>query len=113
ATALTEWGAYNSPQMLAASERALDDPDSQVRSSAAANFAGVRSDRRAKVLAPLLEDPDFLVRRTVARTLADAMEELPGKAQNLLRLNLLAWTDGIMTSNDRGGAHLAVGSLYE
>jgi tetratricopeptide (TPR) repeat protein len=113
ATALAEWGAYNSPEMLDASERALEDPDPQVRTSAAGNLAGLRSDRRAKLLVPLLEDPDFIVRRTVARALADTMEDLPGKAQNLLRLNLLAWTEGIMTSNDRGGAHLAVGSLYE
>jgi HEAT repeat protein len=113
ATALTEWGAFDSRAMLASSEKALADPNPQVRAAAVNNLARLPQEERAKLLAPLLADEAFLVRRTAARALADCAQLLSGKQRNQLQLTLLAWTEGVLVNNDRGGAHLAVGSLYE
>lgn len=111
ATALNEWGRFGSEAMIAGSEKQLDDRHPLVRAAAAANLVGLSPAARARLLGPLLEDPDFVVRRTAARALADASSLLTGKQRNLLQLTLNDWIQGLMANNDRAGAHLAVGDL--
>jgi tetratricopeptide (TPR) repeat protein len=111
ATALEAWGELGGEEMLKASQKQLDDPHPLVRSSAAMNLALLPQNKKADLLAPLLSDPVFDVRRAAARALADATDALSGPDQNRLQRVLEAWVDGLMASNDRAAAHLAVGDL--
>lgn len=111
ATALAEWGNFPSEEMYLTSHKQLNDNHPLVRTAAVANLSPLPPSVRAKALAPLLHDPDFVVRRLAARMLADAAGELKGRDRNALQLTLKAWVDGMLANNDRAGAHLAIGDL--
>lgn len=113
ASALQEWQQYGSDQMLSESTRHLSDGNPMVRAAAVSNLFAAPPAVRVKALAPLLKDPDFIVRRLAARALADLSRDLNGEQRNDMKLALNAWVEGLMENNDRGGAHLAVGSLHE
>jgi tetratricopeptide (TPR) repeat protein len=111
ATALEAWGELGGEEMLKSSQKQLDDPHPLVRSSAAMNLALLPPNKKADLLAPLLTDPVFDVRRAAARALADSTDVLSGPDQNRLQRVLEARVEGLMASNDRAAAHLAVGDL--
>lgn len=113
ASALQEWQAFGSQPMLAASAKALEDPNVMVRAVAAANLISESPERKAKLLAPLLHDPDFAVRRNAARSLAECGRLLSGKDRSVLQVTLNQWIAGLLENNDRGGVQLAIGSLQE
>ncbi|HTN74724.1 MAG TPA: HEAT repeat domain-containing protein, partial [Pirellulaceae bacterium] len=113
ATALTEWQQYGSPEMLAASITSLQDPNPLVRAAAAGNLMFAPPEERIAALVPLLKDPDFIVRRVAARTLVDVARAMTPHDRGELNAVLIAWTDGLLANNDRGGVYLAIGSLQQ
>ncbi len=113
ASALQEWQQYNSPEMYQASAQSLQDKNPLVRAAAAANFFGASRAVRLKSLPPLLHDPDFIVSRLAARALADVRSDLKGEDRNQLTQLISDWVEGLMENSDRGGVHLAIGSLEE
>lgn len=113
ATALQEWQQFGSAEMRKQSQESLEDPSPMVRAVAAANLMLAPPEARAKALAPLLNDSEFVVRRAAARSLADVASLLKGDDRNALQATLNQWAQGLMENNDRGGAHLAIGSLQQ
>ena len=71
ATALSEVQQFPSRATLAATEKALGDPDPLVRRTALEAIAALPSQDRWRLAAPLLSDPVALVRMEAGLTLAD------------------------------------------
>lgn len=133
ATALAHLAQFESPDCFAAARRALADSDPQVRSSAIGFYEQEIAQALAKDgpgsgtkftaslvkdLLPLLTDKTRLVRSEVGRVMA----RLPAdKRGNLLsgqeRESLLAAIEDfkahLLAENDRSGAHMSLGVLYE
>lgn len=132
ATALTHLAQFESPDCLAAARRALSDPDPQVRSAALVVYEqelghALTSDGASgtkltaplvKDLLPLLADKTRLVRteagRVMARLPADRRSDLlSGQERQALLARILEFGVHLQAENDRSGAHMALGALYE
>ena len=111
ATALEALRAYG-PEALRAVEAAADDPDPLVRASAAGGLGRLPPQRRAAVLAPLLDDPIRAVRIEAARALAAVPRSMLADARRAAfeaaRAELV---DARTAAADRPEAHLNLGIL--
>ncbi len=126
------------PEVLAAAERALQDPHPLVRAAAAQVFesvipnrddlAEVPPEQRAAIanglagriapILPLLEDPVRLVRIDAASVLGQIPHDLlPAVTSGPQRAALASakqeLTTSLLANNDRAGAHVALGVLLE
>jgi Flp pilus assembly protein TadD len=137
ATAIMQRGRLPEVPNLNPELRALEDPDPQVRMAAVDRFLdsipNVGSRRLAprqrqamqqqlaplvRRLVPLLSDPRLGVRAEAGRVLARlpgplASQLLNGQQREQLDRAIDEYIAGVNESNDRGGAHLALGVLYE
>jgi tetratricopeptide (TPR) repeat protein len=115
ATALMQLGQYATPESIQACLRLLEDPDPQVRATAAGNLqAQLPPAQAVKELAPLLDDPVRLVRTEAARVLAATPgTELHGSRRRKLKAAIDELRAGLLLSNDRAAAHMTLGILYE
>jgi predicted CXXCH cytochrome family protein len=105
---------FPSRESLAASERLLADPDPQVRAAAVGNFTGAPGEILLRLLPPLVNDPVRLVRTEAARVLSAApLTELNGEQRQAFRNALEEFKAGLMATNDRAGAWLSLGLVYE
>jgi tetratricopeptide (TPR) repeat protein len=111
ATALDEWGQLGGNAALEASKNQLDDRHPLVRAAAVTNLAALPPKECAALLAPLLSDPDFAVRRVAARALVTAADELSGDDRSRLEIVLNEWIQGLLANNDRAAAHVMIGNL--
>lgn len=137
ASAIWERGQLPDARSLQPEIAALGDPDPQVRAAAAARFfdaipqvgdrhldpgeaAAIRDNIAPLVrqLVPLLADPQRAVRVETARVLARVPRQLTaellnGNQREQLDHALEEYVAGVLEANDRGGAHLELGALYE
>lgn len=133
ATALTHLAQFDSPDVLVAARRSLADPDPQVRSSAIGLYEQELAQALAKDgpgssmkytpplvsdLLPLLTDDTRLVRSEAGRVLArlSAYKRrylLSGQERELLLVAIEEFKAHLLAENDRSGAHMSLGVLYE
>jgi predicted CXXCH cytochrome family protein len=112
ATAVSELFGSDARSAREAAQTALDDHDPLVR--AAAVGALEAWPRRARAVAPLLEDSSLLVRTEAVRTLASAAGDLRSVRQrSAFDAAIDEYADALMVDSDRAGAHLALGVLHE
>ncbi|MCO6454148.1 MAG: hypothetical protein J5I93_02430, partial [Pirellulaceae bacterium] len=114
ATAAAQLARHSSRESLRAARDALTDPHPLVRSAAVPRIelqdvTALRDD-----LLPLLDDPVRLVRTEAARALARVPDHLLRSNQRAqLQRVLDEYIAGLMMNNDRAGAHLMLGNLFE
>jgi Flp pilus assembly protein TadD len=137
ATAIRQRGLLLEVRSFSAEVAALKDQDPQVRAAAVSRFydripnvgSGVLSRREeermrdivapiVRYLVPLLDDPRRVVRGEVGRVLARLPARMAGALLNgaqreKLDQAIVEYIAGINESNDRGGAHMELGVLYE
>jgi Flp pilus assembly protein TadD len=136
ASAIQQRGALGDLGGLQPEVAALGDPDPQVRVAAASRFfeyipqvsgglgreeaAALRGRVAAIVrqLVPLLDDPVRAVRAETGRVLARLPQQLTaellnGNQRRKLDSAIDEYIAGTLEANDRGGAHLELGVLYE
>ncbi len=135
ATAMINLGGSESKESLAAAERALADPDPQLRAAALTRLESALSmaltqpavseqehlSRLKPIVAelePLLDDPVRLVRTEASRVLARLPQNtlnslVTGKKRRRMSEVLQEYKDGLMLNNDRAGAHMVLALLYE
>jgi tetratricopeptide (TPR) repeat protein len=116
ATAALELAAFvepdnDVPQVL---RKALADRDSQVRAAAILGLQQESSAETISALAPLLKDPDRLIRTEAARALALAgSQELRGEERADFKRALEECFAAISIENDRAAGHMSQAILYE
>jgi Flp pilus assembly protein TadD len=137
ATAIYELASFNSPQSRDSVQRALKDSHPLVRATAVSNLesfipsVGHRNlaDYEAApiiaatkpivgALVPLLADPVRLVRTEAARVLARVpyqirSDVMSGSERRTMDAALDEFKAGVLVNNDRAGAHMTLGILYE
>ncbi len=137
ATAIMQRGMLSTVGDLAPETRALHDPDPQVRQAAVARFFDYLPDVSSRPLAqrdldalaervspitrrlvPMLRDPRRNVRVETGRVLARVppgllSQLLNGQQREEMDQAIQEYIAGINEANDRGGAHMVLGVLYE
>ncbi|WP_197442556.1 tetratricopeptide repeat protein [Lignipirellula cremea] len=137
ATAMTELGRFSDDETLATARTLLKDADPQVRIAAIGHYEPFLPALRDtdvpeqqlqqlaeqfrpyfRDLLPLLADPIRSVRIEAARILARAPTRVfgmlsTGPQREQFEKSLVEYIDGMLVSNDRGGAHLTLGLLYD
>jgi tetratricopeptide (TPR) repeat protein len=110
-----ELGLYGTPESVQTCVLLLDDPDPQIRATAAGSLQGLLAPPQAvRELAPLLDDPIRLVRTEAARVLAASPgTNLRGSRRLKLKTALDELRAGLKLSNDRAAAHMTLGILHE
>ncbi|MCK6370524.1 MAG: tetratricopeptide repeat protein, partial [Gammaproteobacteria bacterium] len=112
ASALARATRYPSQEVIAATIRALADPDALVRATAAGSLAAATPAERAEGLAPLLRDPVRLVRMAAARGLVgEPQERLLGEEPAAFAAALEEWVAGQRFNADRPEALTNLGTL--
>lgn len=133
ATALAHLAQFESPDCFAAARRSLTDPDPQLRSAALGFYEQELAQALAKDgggsstkftaplvkdLLPLLTDKTRLVRSETGRVLARLPSDkrgniLSGQERESLNAATEEFKAHLLAENDRSGAHMSLGVLYE
>lgn len=113
ATAVAHLIGRDSRAATEALRKALADDDPLVR-AAAVGALETSPSLLAKEVGPMLEDDSRLVRTEAARVLAAASHQLRSNQRKTAFLSSLdEHIEGLLLTNDRAGAHLNLGVLYE
>lgn len=117
ATAFRELASQNIKQARELAETIVKDPDEHpmVRAAAVEVFIGVAPVLSKPIFVSMLDDSSRLVRHSAARALLSSRAFAALRSAERARLEdvLEEVRDGLMTANDRAGAHMSWASMCE